>query len=742
MRTPGGRAILGTIGAIACLLVVALALAPPAAADDHTGPPPVAETFEANDDVHVWERSFLPLRADATDAAATVPNADWRVRSPAGDEASLGRDPIPVFDPGTEVGFTFDEGRANKGGVFQDTDVHVVRARIEGTEGVDATTGLPEDFGTLLSDANDNATFTSIARTTFDDGRLTFEDEPTAPGNYVYVAVTEADGGLTVSGGDLSIDGQVTVVGAEHALVRTGTSAVDAPNNVPAGETATFEVEADGHSGSEVTRAVALYHEKTYVNQYVLAAATDDIDDEFDLETDTQLESSLAGVNGVAEVADDVDRLGVDVDDRRIARSAGVGSILDILADRADTDLPGVRTTGSAQLDGSVTITDGSPGDTRVDVDTFENWTQGNYRWITLAVGENSRDVSVRTGTFPVRPAQSGGGDDDDDHRDDDDDHRDDADDDDGDDEAGAGGDCAPQYKPANVTDGDQVRVSVECVRESTVLVFDLGLPASNETDDVSFEQLNVTAGEDSQNVTATMAARSGPPADVPGGPLGERTLAYFTVELRNFTVANATAGTLTFNVSTSRLEELDVDPGEIRLARLHNGTWQSLNTTHRGDGRFRAETPGFSTFAVGAPGPALSVNEAAVDPAEVAPGETVSVSATVDNAGRRNGSTTLSVTANGTERAVANVSVPAGGNLTERVDLTFEEAGTYDLAVDGVAAGTVTVSSQAERGLGTATPSGDEDDGAGGGLSTPLIAVVVVVVLLVLGGAIYFRDL
>jgi hypothetical protein len=63
----------------------------------------------------------------------------------------------------------------------------------------------------------------------------------------------------------------------------------------------------------------------------------------------------------------------------------------------------------------------------------------------------------------------------------------------------------------------------------------------------------------------------------------------------------------VTFVVSADWLDDHGIVPEEIRLMRYVDGAWQSLETEFidevSGGYRFRAITPGFSTFAIAAAG-------------------------------------------------------------------------------------------------------------------------------------------
>lgn len=89
--------------------------------------------------------------------------------------------------------------------------------------------------------------------------------------------------------------------------------------------------------------------------------------------------------------------------------------------------------------------------------------------------------------------------------------------------------------------------------------------------------------------------------------------------------------------------------------------------------------------------GPETTVGSASLERRTVAEGDDVRVTVRVDNAGTAAGSRTVQLTVDGAVVATERVVVPAGGT-TVSLNWTADATGEFDVAVDGVAAGTVTV--------------------------------------------------
>ena len=91
-----------------------------------------------------------------------------------------------------------------------------------------------------------------------------------------------------------------------------------------------------------------------------------------------------------------------------------------------------------------------------------------------------------------------------------------------------------------------------------------------------------------------------------------------------------------------------------------------------------------------------LEVTDATVDPTTVTPGEAAEVTATVENTGNESGTITAELTRNGTVTQTSDVSVDAGSTRAVTFAVEPAAAGAYNLSVNGVDAGTLTVTEPA----------------------------------------------
>jgi predicted ribosomally synthesized peptide with SipW-like signal peptide len=188
------------------------------------------------------------------------------------------------------------------------------------------------------------------------------------------------------------------------------------------------------------------------------------------------------------------------------------------------------------------------------------------------------------------------------------------------------------------------------------------------------------------------------------GGHVGEASVAVTSVDLTTSEVVvgeasgvlvtvqnegNASASftaTLTVDGSETTSGTIDLAPGEQSTLSLQHTFQSSGNYTLRGAGIVAG------TVAVVDPSPDLSVANADVGSAAVAPNETVTATATVTNDGTASGTTEVALAVDGAVVGTTSVTVAPGGSETVSFDHSFSGEGTYTLAVGGVSAGTVEV--------------------------------------------------
>jgi nitrous oxidase accessory protein NosD len=167
-----------------------------------------------------------------------------------------------------------------------------------------------------------------------------------------------------------------------------------------------------------------------------------------------------------------------------------------------------------------------------------------------------------------------------------------------------------------------------------------------------------------------------------------------------NFKPAGATFDppiTLTFTYDPDTLPE-GVAEEDLVLAFYdeETGEWVELECTVDTENNIiTASVSHFTDFAIigevtqpppPPPAPAaFSISGLSVKPAEVEPGEAVTVSVSVTNTGGTEGSYTVVLSLNGVKEAEKRVTLSAGAGLTVTFSVTREEAGTCTVTVDGL---------------------------------------------------------
>ncbi len=113
-------------------------------------------------------------------------------------------------------------------------------------------------------------------------------------------------------------------------------------------------------------------------------------------------------------------------------------------------------------------------------------------------------------------------------------------------------------------------------------------------------------SSETVDNVSARLEFLTGIPSAVPEIPSGDSVYSYLNLEFDNSSVSgseNFVNRTIEFRVLKSWVGDNNINPASVKLQRYHNGTWNLLNVTNEREDEnylyFKAETPGFSPFAV-----------------------------------------------------------------------------------------------------------------------------------------------
>ncbi|AUV82566.1 hypothetical protein C2R22_13725 [Salinigranum rubrum] len=393
-----------------------------------------SEFVDASGDVEVWNRAALPLRTDPNDGDTVVKNVDPFVEVPAvaPGKVRLNKDRVAVYDDEAEIQLQFRGGTGYGTSAFAGADVQLVAAHVEedtqtARELLSSSSALTTTRALDLltgSDVNENVHFDLVEGygTLDGSGEITgtydLGDEDRGAGFYVFFLVQDHRGGNTwgvtdqgfeESNGELAVENESRVLGVDVATVHQQPAEASLERTTyTAGDDLTFDVDAKQGDG-DVTHAVVVYNRRQFENKDVTVTVDGDLNGL--TADDVSVEREVGDVNGVATVSGSPGVFGLgNLQDGQVSGLISGARLVDFVAEQAEADAPLDRTTNDAvTLDASVTVVDG--GDTEeVTVETFENWSTGQYGYLYVATGENSRELTTTRGDLTITPARSKSG--------------------------------------------------------------------------------------------------------------------------------------------------------------------------------------------------------------------------------------------------------------------------------------------------------------------------------------------
>lgn len=399
------------VAIVLSVVLVFSMVAPPALAAS----PPDNETFSTNG-VDVWEESIFTLRHDFKEAPTSIKTGSFFAGLGDEDAASLNRDYVGTRTAGDTVTLTFDTTKV----VRSDTDItgnqmQVFAARVTGSG--EPVTTFSEAIDLISKDnANTNATFEPVEESvSIADGETSVSHTGDA-GHYVYFAVDRETGSFDITDGNIEIeDGTPTIIGVEQISFQRGSpSSVAAPDVAEPGDDLSFDIDTTNQfDQDDVTHTVLVYEEETFsdINEgefRINVTDRSEINSEFNLSEDAILEHEINEVNGVADVEDGIEVNGIDISDGRVSRSVSLGSVVDFVAEDINANPPsdtiGTMDEGEVRLDASVTAVAQERPNQTVTVETADNWTSGEYRYVYIgALESNASAVTTDTGKISIQ---------------------------------------------------------------------------------------------------------------------------------------------------------------------------------------------------------------------------------------------------------------------------------------------------------------------------------------------------
>lgn len=297
---------------------------------------------------------------------------------------------------------------------------------------------------------------------------------------------------------------------------------------------------------------------------------------------------------------------------------------------------------------------------------------------------------------------------------------------------AGGGGGAAPPEEPTvefdltDRADGGAV-VAVETIPSGADVNVTLAEAVTGEGSALQSLSVSHRIPPDNYRIDVT-EIRDSPPGTSPRvdsssiiGYLDADVIGIDTVE----------SATLEFRVSDEALPAA-ADVTDVSVYR-YTDEWEILDTRHvRSDGEmqyFAATVDEFSPFAIGVPRGDITIQDATVDTNTILLNESISVQATVSNEGAIEDDVNLTLSDGAGTQAEQQVTVPAGETVTVSFETGFDATGTYELRVNDVSAGEVSVT---EPSTDTETqPESDNtaDESPGFGVLVTLISLILITI-------------
>ncbi|WP_155120591.1 PGF-pre-PGF domain-containing protein [Haloprofundus marisrubri] len=605
---------------------------------------------------------------------------------------------------------------------------------------------------------NDNAEFVEVIEgddlTIDEEGNLQTSYTPTEAGHYAFFLAQPLDkgDGFSTHNNDLSVSGETRIIGMESVPVQTRRSSADlvrdgkeveaAENEdvyADPGETLTFKVDSlfssEGEYPDSTEHMVLVYEKSTFVNSNLDITVTKDDDGNIE---DVSTTSDITSVNGHVNVAEESTSF-QSMGDGELNPTMSINSAGEIVSEAHEDD-----SDDGQEIDASLTAISGDSQDT-VNVETNEDWDETKYVYVHIAVGDDPSQFAVDQGSLCLKPEgetcydpgeepdegdNSGDGDGDDSENDGDDDNN----------AGGGGGGGAPA---GGSDDGDsgpdriKAKESNGQMTASTGTVFAGQTVGFNVDNDGSLKNFDITMENTVSGFNVDYADLDSQPGSVTTPPMS--AVRFFEVNANGVSDDDIDNVKFNFRLDSSELPE-GVSPDDVQLLRFHDGEWQTLETKHRNGDNYRASSPGFTVYAIGYDEPAqpsFALSSPSLAGTTASVGQATEVSATVENTGDAAGTYTVDLTANGDVVDTKEVTVPAGESEQVTFSVSFDEAGTYDLAINGEALGAITVQDEPVDQVDNNDDTNDGDDETGGSLLSGPVVLVLVLIVVVIGVAV-----
>jgi len=392
--------------AVILALAAMMLLAGPVSVLSTAGATPVAErqTISVTENVDVWERSPLTLRT-TSEGPTTIagPRTFINVESAATGDLPLNKRTLTVHERNESINMSFEPriGAGTRALAGDEAQLLAVKLnRLPTTESLD-TSDISASLGAVFAN-NTNVTSSELLDDSEGVGQISEAGElnasytPESGGAYAFVLVTvdEGDEGLSVSEGNVSVEGDVTVVGVEQAIVQDNASTVEPTQNpVNPGDNVTLNVDTEIEN-ENVTHAVVLVRQGELQRQSSTVTVSGELNGSFSRDQ-ISVRTSFDGVSGVATVGNDTRLAGINLSTNQSIPAIGLQGVFGVVASQAESDADGDVVHASA------TVVNAS-ADANVTVQTLDSWPNGEYQYVHVAVGNESGTINSNTGTVTL----------------------------------------------------------------------------------------------------------------------------------------------------------------------------------------------------------------------------------------------------------------------------------------------------------------------------------------------------
>ncbi|MDY7082259.1 MAG: PGF-pre-PGF domain-containing protein [Halobacteria archaeon] len=311
---------------------------------------------------------------------------------------------------------------------------------------------------------------------------------------------------------------------------------------------------------------------------------------------------------------------------------------------------------------------------------------------------------------------------------------------------------AAQESVNVNIVSGNEIDVSVSNAKPNDGAT--ISIPSTTAAEKHYGVNLNELTIWHSKGTTTSyeisIQVRAGsysgtPPID------GIKFLAQYSIGHSNLKTEDMSDVRMRFRVKKNKLEQLNADPDDVVFYRYANGEWTQLQS--RLEDEFPSEyafyinTNRLSVIGVGVKQATFELSNVQLGQNTIHEGESVDVTATVENTGTVAGGYSASLKVDGSTVDTQTVNVKPGRSKKVTFTYTFDQIGVYEVGIGESTAGELRVESGGggsdSEANETGGQNGEVQNGTGQGSNTntvPGFNVVVALVALAVASVLLLR--